>query len=434
MNKAIVSIFAGLLVFGLFTDFVFAGGVDNKQNYSANYAGTVSRNAAIDGADIAAYNPAGIMQLENGMYLELDVQSLSLDYNHYISGKDYEATSNPIVPTLFSIYKQDKWAAYGSFTIVGGGGKAEYNEGNIITKTIGNASAVGAFFPALLPGGALSDEFAGVESYDYGFTTGLSYKINDIFSVSGAVRYVTTDKAVDIHGTYIQGGTSTYILGKYEQEADGFGGVFGLNIRPNDTVNISLRYESLIKLDWETTIDSATKGTVGETILAKNNREDGKSYRRDLPAVLATGVLWNVTPKFSISPSYTLYLEKNADWGTQNDSVSHNSYDLAISLGYEFTENFMGTMGYMYTDVGMTPDNFSLIEQMSPALDCHTVALGGSYKFNERMSVTTGLMGSFYESGDAGETFLAPGVQKAPAVTYEKTVYTLAINLQYRFF
>ncbi len=434
MNKTIVSIFAVLLVLGFFADFVFAGGVDNKQNYSANYAGTVSRNAAIDGADIAAYNPAGIMQLENGMHLELDVQFLSLDYDHHISGKDYEATSNPIVPALFSIYKQDKWAAYGSFTIVGGGGKVEYDEGNVITKTIGNVAAVGAFAPALLPGGALSDEFAGVESYDYGFTAGLSYKINDIFSVSGAARYVTTEKDVDIHGTYIQGGTSTYILGKYEQEADGFGGVFGLNIRPNDTINISLRYESRIKLDWETTIDSATKGTVGESILIANNRADGKSYRRDLPAVLAAGFLWNVTPKFSISPSYTLYLEKDADWGTQNDSVSHNSYDLAISLGYAFTERFMGTMGYMYTDVGMSPDNFSLIEQMSPALDCHTVAVGGSYKFNERMSVTTGFMGSFYQSDDAGEILLAPGVQRAPAVTYEKTVYTLAVNLQYRFF
>jgi len=429
MNKTIVSIFAGLLVLGFFADFVFAGGVDNKQNYSANYAGTVSRNAAIDGADIAAYNPAGIMQLENGMHLELDVQFLGLDYDHHISGKDYEATSNPIVPALFSIYKQDKWAAYGSFTIVGGGGTVEYDEGNVVTKTIGNAAAAGVFNAVgLSPGGALSDEFAGVESYDYGFTTGLSYKINDIFSVSGAARYVTTEKDVDIHGTYIQGGTSTYILGKYEQEADGFGGVFGLNIRPNDRVNISLRYESRVKLDWETTVDSATKGTVGQAILTANNREDGESYRRDLPAVLAAGVLWNVTPKLSISPSYTLYLEKGADWGTQNDSISHNSYDLAISLGYAFTERLMGTMGYMYTDVGMTPDNFSLIEQMSPALDCHTIALGGSYKFNERMSATTGLMGSFYQSDDAAETLLAP------AVTYEKTVYTLAVNLQYRFF
>ncbi|MBU0969668.1 MAG: outer membrane protein transport protein [Proteobacteria bacterium] len=434
MNKKIVSIFAGLLALGFLADFVFAGGVDNKQNYSANYAGTVSRNAAIDGTDIAAYNPAGIMQLENGMHLGLDVQFLSLDYDHHISGKDYETTSNPIVPALFSIYKQDKWAAYGSFTIVGGGGKVEYDEGNIITKTIGNVAAAGAFRPLLPAGGILHNEFAAAESYDYGFTTGLSYKINDIFSVSGAARYVTTDKTVDIHGTYLQGGTNTYILGKYEQEADGFGGVIGLNIRPNDTFNIALRYESRVKLDWETTIDSATKGTVGEAILIANKREDGKSYRRDLPAVLAAGFQWNVTPKFSISPSYTLYLEKDADWGTQNDRVDNNSYDLAISLGYAFTENIKGTMGYMYTDVGMTPDNFSLIEQMSPALDCHTVAVGGSYTFNKRISVTTGLMGSFYQSGDAGATSLAPGVQRAPAVTYEKTVYTLAINLQYHFF
>ncbi len=240
MKKVIISIFAWLLIAGFFVDFVFAGGVDNKQNYSANYAGTVSRNAAVEGADIAAYNPAGIMELKNGMHLELDTQFLHLDYDHNIYGQNYEATSNPVAPALFSIYKQDKWAAYGSFTIVGGGGTVEYDEGNVVTKTIGNVSTAGAFYPVLLPGGVLSDEFAGVESYDYGFTAGLSYKINDIFSVSGAARYVTTDKEVDIHGTYTQGGTDTYILGKYDQEADGLGGVFGLNIKPNDTVNIGL--------------------------------------------------------------------------------------------------------------------------------------------------------------------------------------------------
>ncbi len=196
----------------------------------------------------------------------------------------------------------------------------------------------------------------------------------------------------------------------------------------------SLRYETRVELDWKTTLDSSTKGTVGEVILRANGREDGKSYRRDLPAVLAAGLLWNVTPEFSITPSYTLYLEKDADWGSQNNSVSHNSYDLAISLSYEFTKKLSGTMGYMYTDVGMKPDDFSLIEQMSPPLDAHTIALGGKYRFSERMSVATGLMGSFYQSDDASAVYLAPGVERTPQVTYDKTVYTLAINLQYRFF
>ncbi len=434
MNRIIVSIFAWIVVSGFLTDFVFAGGVDNNQSYSANYAGTVSRNAALEGADIAAYNPAGIMQLDNGLHLEFDAQFFSLNYAHHMDGKDYESKEKPIVPSLFSIYKQDKWAAYGSFSIVGGGGRAKYGEGNVITKTIGNVAAAGAFFPVLLPGGVLSNEFAGVESYDYGFTGGLSYKINDIFSVSGGARYVITDKMVDIHGNYIQGGTNTYILGKYEQEAEGFGGVFSLNIKPYDKVNIALKYETRVKLDWKTTIDPSTKGTVGEIILGANNREDGKSYRRDLPGVVAAGILWDVTPQFSISPSYTLYLEKQADWGSQNDSVSHNSYDFAVSLGYKFTPKLTGTMGYMYSDKGVNPDNYSLIEQMSPPLDSHSIAVGGSYKFNERMSVTTGLMGNFYQSDDADAIYLAPGVEKSPAVTYEKTVYTMAVNFKYRFF
>ena len=36
---------------------VLAGGSDNKQNFSAAFAGSLSRNAATEGADVAAYNP-----------------------------------------------------------------------------------------------------------------------------------------------------------------------------------------------------------------------------------------------------------------------------------------------------------------------------------------------------------------------------------------
>jgi long-chain fatty acid transport protein len=436
MRKKIVQILTLVLAVGFLSQIVFAGGIDNKQNWSADYIGSASRNAAISGADIAAYNPAGIMQMENGMYVELDTQILSLDYDHNIGGQSYGISEIPIVPSLFAIYKQDKWAAYGTFTINGGGGKVEYENGNIVTKTIGNAAAIGAFGAYGLPaGGTLSDEFAGVESIYYTLTAGGSYAFNDMFSVSAGARYVTTIKDVDIHGVYNIGGGAVPILGKYEQDASGVGGVLGMNIRPNENVNIALRYETKVTLDWSTDIDSASMGTIGQVILGANGKVDGQDEARDLPAVLAIGLVWNITPELFISPSYTLYFESDADWGAvQNSKTNSNSYDLAISAGYSFNDKLSATIGYMYTDIGLSPDDYSLTEQMSPPLDCHTFALGAKYKLNEKITLTTGLMGNFYVSESAQATYAAPGVVLSPAVEYEKTNYVVAFGLEYKFF
>lgn len=413
--------FMVVLIVGLASP-AFGGGVDNKQNFSAAYAGSLSRNAATDAADVAAYNPAGMMLLKNGFYLELNAQPFTFDYDHTYNGETKTASPNLVTPTGFGIYKADKWAWFGAFTINGGGGETEYDDGNIITERVGNALIAGAFFP-IPGGGTFSNEYAYAESYDYTLTTGASYKINDIFSVSAGIRYVWTDKEVDIRGTYTFTGD---IIGKYDQDADGFGGVLGLNIHASDTVNIGIRYETKVDLDWETSVDSATT-SVGEAILAANGRVDGESYARDLPAVFGIGLEWKALPQLSINPSFTYYFEKDADWDTQNDVVDENSYDLALGLQYDINEKWSATAGYMYINIGIKPDDYGIIERMSPPLDCHALALGAKYRMNERWLFTFGLTGYFYEDDTAAADAITP------EVTYDKVLYSGAFGLQYRF-
>lgn len=458
MRKKMVQLVTVLLAVGFLSQCAFAGGIDNKTNWSAKYIGSTSRNAAIDGADAAAYNPAGIMQMENGIYAELDTQVLFLDYDHVFNGQSHDISEMPIVPSLFVIHKLDKWALYGTFTINGGGGEVNYEQGNIITEKIGRVAAAGGFTPGayasyeaatgtvrpnasiLLPAGTLSNQFASVESVYYTFTAGTAYAVNDIVSISAAARYMFTKKEVDIHGTYTDaagfGGAVTNVLGKYDQDAKGVGFVVGMNIRPQENLNFALTYQTKVNLDWDTDINSATKGTVAENILWMNGKVDGQEEARDLPAVFSAGLVWNITPQLSISPSYTVYFEENADWGTQNSHVSGNSYDYALSLGYAFNDKLSATIGYMYTDIDMSPDDYSLTEQMSPPLDAHTVSIGSTYKFNEKISVSTGLMGIFYVDEKAATTYLPAGLGggvASPEVEYQKTNYVAAISLQYKF-
>ena len=63
-----------------------AGGIINKMNQSADYLRSLNRNAATDYADIAVYNPAGIMQMEDGLYGKLDLMYFNKDYSNDVPG------------------------------------------------------------------------------------------------------------------------------------------------------------------------------------------------------------------------------------------------------------------------------------------------------------------------------------------------------------
>ncbi len=437
MKKLIICITA-LCIFPVL---LWAGGIDNKQNFSANYIGTASRNGTIEGLDTAAYNPAGIIHLKDGLSGALHVQFFSTNYDHTIADKDYGAENYPILPTIFTVYKKNRWAGYGTFTAVGGGGEVEYSEGNAITKTVNNLVAA-KMRPAST---GFSDQYGYVESYDYAWTAGISYAATEKLSFSAGIRYVLLDKRADLHGilnAYGKNGAILHgqpIIAVYEQDGDGIGGVFGLNYRFSDELNIGIRYETKVKLDWETSVPAESHKQYGflpvsgAKLLALYNREDKTSYSRDLPGVLGVGLVWDVTDQFSVMPSATLYFEKSADWGEKNSAVDRNSLDLAIAFGYQVNEKLKLTCGYMYTDVGIHPDTFGIIEQMSPPLDGHSFSLGAGYKITDKLSMCVGAMTIIYESDTSHASYLAPNVILAPEITYKKRNYCFGISFEYSF-
>ena len=136
MKKFLVCLcVAGLMV--SLSSPLMAGGIINKQNFSAEYLRTFSRNAATDAADAVAYNPAGVMKLENGVYGNLGIFYATKDYNNKIMGVNKDSDEPSIVPGLFAVYKQDKWAGFFAFTIPAGGGEVDYKDGSTTTYELG---------------------------------------------------------------------------------------------------------------------------------------------------------------------------------------------------------------------------------------------------------------------------------------------------------
>lgn len=425
-KKASVSIFTALvLLVGVFSQTALAGGIDNKQNWSARYIATGSRNAATDGPDIAAYNPAGIMFQEDGIGLGLDVQYIWKNYDQTytkfpeMTSLDRDQDEPSIVPGLFATYKSGNWGVFGSITNCGGGGEVKYESGNSITNEIGAS----LFFDPRpgIGGTLLSNEKIEADCFYITTTVGGSYRFNEMFSVAAGVRYVDAAKTVKAFADTTSPLGAVY--GDYDEDADGWGWIASANFKPRKDLLFAVRYESKVELEFETTVKDTTP--LGAGVLQSLGRTQGAKSDRDLPAVLGLGISWDAMDRLNLNTSFTYYFEEDADWDGTEDLVD-NSYDIAFSGTYRFLDNLRGSLGYMYTDVGMDAQDFTLAERMSPALDAHSFFCGLGYDVRKNITIDLGVMTNFYDEDTALDALGNP-------VSYDKQNNAVAMGVAFRF-
>ena len=424
MKKVLYSV-AGLFLSTALVSTAYGGGIDNKTNWSAEYIRTLNRNAATDFADIAAYNPAGTVKLQDGFIINGSVQYLGKKYTNNITHAllggeaDLESDEPSVVPSLFAVYNKDRWSLFGSMTVVGGGGKVDFSDGNATTFQI----ATNFLFGPLYCGGAAcnminSQQLEG-ESFYLGYTIGSAFEINEMFSVSAGLRYVNAHKEAEGTAIVSNGGSDPFpVTADYEQEGDGWGGIFGVNFAPNNKLNIGMRYETKTSLDLEASVNASTAAKiVGANVLAARGIFDGESNDRDLPAIFAIGVSYWLTPKFRVETNYTHYFNEDADWDGAEDNVE-DGYDLGVALEYHFNDSLRASIGYLYTVLGVDPEDM-LPE--NPELDANTVGAGIAYAINDNLHTNISIGNSFYKDDSFG------------IIEYEKNVFFLAMGLEYRF-
>jgi long-chain fatty acid transport protein len=392
---------------------LFAGGIENKHNWSAEWVRTLNRNAATDSADAVSYNPAGVMKMDNGFYLNASGQYAIKDYSNTFLGIKYETDEPDFVPSFFALYKQDKWAAYGAVTIVVAGGKIDYDKGD--TTTFGLAQQILA---ATALDTLLSHRLKG-EAFSIGYTIGGAYKINDMFSVSLGARYVDAKREFEgnaVLGVAAAPGVFDTTFGvDYEETGHGWGGIVGVNVTPLEELDIGLRYETRTNIDYSTHVTQDDIGIVTE----------GFKRERDLPALLGLGVSYKFTPKIRVEADLTYYFNEDANWTNNpitsaDETKKDNGYDIGIACEYTFNPKWKASVGYMYTDVGIDPDNMSI---ETPELDAATFAGGVAFKPVPDWDINLGILKTFY--GDA---------TTSTGIFYEKDVVVIALGIQHKFF
>jgi long-chain fatty acid transport protein len=388
----------------------FAGGIVNRQCQSVEYLRTFSRNGATDAADIVYYNPAGIMEMDNGTRLNVSGTHTNKEYANTIGRDRYVSDLPSLGPAFYALHKKDQWAVFGGFNIPGGGGEVEFDRGSATTFLLAEQIKALTVFDT-----TESMKLNG-NSYYYGYFAGGAYEIMPGLGLACALRYVDAAKEAD--GTVVLsvgGSSSTPFNVKYDQTANGWGGILGLNLAPCESLNVGLRYETPVKLDFETNVKNDDTGGAVPGIT------QGAELTEDLPGLLGLGVFYQIIPSLQACWSTTYYFEKAARWEGRL-SGQGDSWETALALEYDVTPQIRASLGYMYTETGIHGEN---ILPEAPELDVRTLCGGVRYTPVESLALNLGMAKSIYDCEDT--------VLRGYGVSYDKMAPALGLGVDYAF-
>ena len=417
-----------------------------------------NRNASLDAADIVNYNPAGLTFLEEGFHINLSNQTLFRQPKHtYDLGlgegeKSFEQDgTDAFLPMFYATYVKEKWAIATGIYISGGGASVNYTDGSISTDIITKQILFTTPTPAPFPTGTTLNDIYGanqqsLEASSYYLTIPLhfTYKLNDMFSFSLGGRYIrginNTEASLTLSNSPV-GAPDTDINIDYSATANGFGYVLGVNVALNEKLNIAAHYESKVKLDFENDVKEDGTGLF----------TDGAKNRRDLPAVINTGISYKITDKLRTEVNYNYYFQKNAEWGktlegtpfeAESSDLAGNCYTLGAGFAYDMNEKAQLSLGCSYTHFGYENDrnkeiyysNLGWYEALKNSN--FNVGFGGSYEVLRNLDLNLGFGITFWEDYDISsvnaEMLQSAGIPITDTnVTCEDRGYVISIGLNY---
>jgi len=207
-----------------------------------------------------------------------------------------------------------------------------------------------------------------------------------------------------------------------KQTGTGITPIVGLNIHL-EKLNIGLKYEH------QTTLKLTNATVVDNTGLFP----DGATSNSDLPGIISAGADYKATDKLKVSGSYTMYLDKNVDWGNnvylQKRTIDKNYVELALGVEYSLSKKLAVSAGYLNSNMGVSEQYQS---DFSYSNDSYTVGLGFQWNLNEKLVLDAGAMITTYK--DYTKSFTEPAPFGTYTETYGKDTFTFGIGIGYKIF
>lgn len=419
----------------------YGASIDHIQTYTPEYLGNQAQNGMINNVSVY-YNPAGLMQLERGTYFHGGMQIAFGTEEMKYKGKKYEADLFQPIPN-FALYSvRDERAIFWTFGAIGGGGDLEYKDGvagiavvpDILAGlTITNAKDMGS-------------SAEGTNMYVQN-TLGRAWMINDKLSMSIAARAVVGMRNLkgDLNVSTPSNGELHAKIDS-ERTAWGFGGQIGFNYRASDRLNLALRYDTRVKMNFK------ASGTEEKTSLLGNllgfsdfypEYEPGVKYRRDLPALLAAGASYKVTDRWTMALSGNYYFNKDAKMDKTKGSTilatlgsKHfepeydNGWEIAVGTEYKLTDKWTWIGSINYADTGAKKNSYDDIEY---ALNSIMVGTGLKYKPNDTMEWVATVSHFFYDGKTGNYVEKYEGKTQVVEQKYDKSISAVGLGFTKKF-
>ena len=445
-----------------------AGGILTNTNQSVDFLRNPARDAAI-GLDGVYSNPAGVAFMPEGFHLAFNWQyahqtrtitstnplfALSKK-NNGSSVKTFEGVADaPIIPSLQAAYNKGDWSLQFNFSIPGGGGKCEFDNG------LGSfESVVGNIASQLAPLGATGYDMDGYmqgRQYFFGFQLGAAYKINPNLSVYGGLRVLYGDASykakisnimvntangyVDF-GSFLQGATAGIDqnlgavnagIGQYEAagvpvpedllatkaQLEGTRQTLNSLQKYNEGVNLQCdqtgvgiapvlgidykvgNFNFAAKYEFKTPMNMKNKSTLDQAseIPAMNKFLDGEKVAEDSPALFTVGAQWSVRPDVRVNLGYHHFFDKNATWyGNTQDLLDHDTNEFLAGAEWDLNDKFTISAGGQLTRYGLTD---AYMNDLSFVVSSYSFGFGASYRVKDNIRLTAAYFQTNYEDYD----------------------------------
>lgn len=445
----------------------FAGGLLTNTNQHIAYLRSLARQSSTE-IDAIYYNPAGTAFFKEGWNFSINGQSafqtrtITSQFAPFAGNIDNLGQSTksfkgnaaaPFMPSVFGAYKRDNWTFSVAFNLIGGGGKATFNDG--LPSFEAGVSMLPALAASKLGMTHVNkysfDSYMHGKQYIYGFQMGAAYQINDNWGVFGGVRmnYVDnkytgyirdisanlqpgSDQMIPVHAALSQMATQNPKLEPYlpmvadknvnvSQSGWGVTPIVGVHFRGGKW-DAAMKFEMRTNLNVENKIKEDNTGEF---------KKKGSNVDHDLPSILTFGATYHILPTLRASVGYNHYFDKGArmDGGKQKH-IKQGTNEYLGGLEWDVCDWAQISGGVQRTKYGVTPEYQS---DMSFSLSSMSYGLGAGFRLAENVKLNVAYFWTSY-SKDHKDSSIAFGETKLPiSYEFERTNKVFGVGLDFSF-
>ncbi len=437
MKKSLFIITCFLIVSNL----TFSGGLLTNTNQHILFLRNPARGASTQ-IDALYSNPAGIAFMNEGFHISINNQSafqtrtINSTFAPFVGfggseTKTYKGEASvPIIPSVFAVYKRDRWSFGTHFAITGGGGKATFNNG------LGSFESMIATLPEQIGATKYSvDSYMEGKQLIYGLQLGAAYQITDYLSAYGGFRlnlvnngYVGhirgiqanigggdmvnvnqyfTNAAVAANAAaqqYFDAGdmenyekfkqqaaSAELVAGKTkdkeldcEQSGWGVTPIIGVDFKMNKW-NVGVKYE------FNTHLNVENKTKVDDTGLFK----DGVNTPHDIPSLLSIGVSYEILPTLRASLGYHHFFDKNAKMANDKQkALKGGTNEYMAGIEWDVHRIVQVSAGMQRTKYGLG-DNYQ--SDMSFSVSSYSFGFGAGFNVYKNLKLNVAYFWTDYE-------------------------------------